>query len=71
MKLKTIRYALEDGIAVITFDEENSPVNTMCLQWQDDLDAVAAQVVKDKDASAASSWPRPRAPSLPAPTSRA
>jgi len=50
MKTKTIQYAVEDGIAVITFDEENSPVNTMCLQWQDDLDAVAAQVLKDKDA---------------------
>ena len=50
MKLKTIQYGIEDGIAVITFDEENSPVNTMCLQWQDDLDAVAAQVAKDKDA---------------------
>ncbi len=50
MKTKTIQYAVEDGIAVITFDEENSPVNTMCLQWQDDLDAVAAQVAKDKDA---------------------
>jgi 3-hydroxyacyl-CoA dehydrogenase/enoyl-CoA hydratase/3-hydroxybutyryl-CoA epimerase len=48
--MKTIRYELADGIAVITFDEENSPVNTMCLQWQDDLDAVAAQVAKDKDA---------------------
>jgi 3-hydroxyacyl-CoA dehydrogenase/enoyl-CoA hydratase/3-hydroxybutyryl-CoA epimerase len=50
MKTKTIQYAVEDGIAVITFDEENSPVNTMCLQWQDDLDGVAAQVAKDKDA---------------------
>ena len=50
MKLKTIQYGLQDGIATITFDEEGSPVNTMCLQWQDDLDAVAAQVVKDKDA---------------------
>jgi 3-hydroxyacyl-CoA dehydrogenase/enoyl-CoA hydratase/3-hydroxybutyryl-CoA epimerase len=50
MKLKTIQYGIQDGIAVITFDEENSPVNTMCLQWQDDLDAVAAQVAKDKDA---------------------
>ena len=50
MKLKTIQYAVQDGIAVITFDEEGSPVNTMCLQWQDDLDAVAAQVAKDKDA---------------------
>jgi 3-hydroxyacyl-CoA dehydrogenase/enoyl-CoA hydratase/3-hydroxybutyryl-CoA epimerase len=50
MKTKTIQYGIQDGIAVITFDEENSPVNTMCLQWQDDLDAVAAQVAKDKDA---------------------
>ena len=50
MKLKTIQYAVQDGIAVITFDEEGSPVNTMSLQWQDDLDAVAAQVAKDKDA---------------------
>ncbi|TNF56304.1 MAG: 3-hydroxyacyl-CoA dehydrogenase [Burkholderiales bacterium] len=44
----TIRYELANGIATITFDEQGSPVNTMCLQWQDDLDAVAAQVAKDK-----------------------
>ena len=50
MKLKTLRYALTDGIASITFDEENSPVNTLCLQWQDDLQTVTDQVVKDKDA---------------------
>ena len=50
MKLKTIQYGIQDGIAVITFDEENSPVNTMCLQWQDDLETVAAQVLADKDA---------------------
>ena len=50
MKLKTIQYGIQDGIAVITFDEENSPVNTMCLQWRDDLEAVAAQVLADKDA---------------------
>ena len=50
MKLKTLHYALADGIATITFDEEGSPVNTMCLQWQDDLQAVTEQVVKDKDA---------------------
>lgn len=49
MILKTIRYELTNGIATITFDEQGSPVNTMCLQWQDDLDAIAAQVVKDKD----------------------
>ncbi|MFZ3128869.1 MAG: 3-hydroxyacyl-CoA dehydrogenase NAD-binding domain-containing protein, partial [Rhodoferax sp.] len=48
--MKTIQYALQDGIATITFDEPNSPVNTMCLQWQQDLSAVADQVLKDKDA---------------------
>ncbi|MBP8928411.1 MAG: enoyl-CoA hydratase/isomerase family protein [Ottowia sp.] len=50
MKLKTLHYALADGIATITFDEEGSPVNTMYLQWQDDLQAVTEQVVKDQDA---------------------
>ena len=52
--MKTIQYSLENidgkGIATITFDEPNSPVNTMCLQWQDDMSEVAAQVLKDKDA---------------------
>jgi 3-hydroxyacyl-CoA dehydrogenase/enoyl-CoA hydratase/3-hydroxybutyryl-CoA epimerase len=48
MITKTIRYDLANGIATITFDEQGSPVNTMCLQWQDDLDAIAAQVVQDK-----------------------
>ena len=48
--MKTIQYSLADGIATITFDEPNSPVNTMCLQWQEDLNELAAQVVKDKDA---------------------
>src|SRR4051812_33262972 len=48
--MKTLQYALQDGIATITFDEQGSPVNTMCAQWQDDLLAVTAQVVKDKDA---------------------
>ncbi len=46
----TIQYALDNGIATITFDEPNSPVNTMCLQWQTDLTELAAQVLKDKDA---------------------
>ena len=50
MKLKTIQYAVQDGIAIVTFDEEGAPVNTMCLQWQEDLDAIAAQLLKDKDA---------------------
>ncbi|MGS5086872.1 3-hydroxyacyl-CoA dehydrogenase NAD-binding domain-containing protein [Hydrogenophaga sp. A37] len=53
MITKTIlRYDLADAVfgkvATITFDEQDSPVNTMCLQWQDDLDAIAAQVVKDR-----------------------
>ena len=48
--MKTIHYQLADGIAIITFDEEGSPVNTMCAQWQQDLAAVTAQVVAQKDA---------------------
>src|SRR3990167_5148019 len=52
--MKTIRYSLETidgkGIATITFDEPDSPVNTMCLQWQEDMDAVAARGLQDKDA---------------------
>ncbi len=48
--LKTLRYELADGIATLTFDEPGSPVNTMCEQWQHDLDAAVQQVVKDKDA---------------------
>ena len=48
--MKTIKYELQDGIATITFDEEGSPVNTMCTQWQNDLTEVTAQVVRDKDA---------------------
>ncbi len=48
--MKTINYELQDGIATLTFDEPDSPVNTMCLQWQDDLSEVTAQVLKDRDA---------------------
>ena len=47
--MKTIQYTLTDGIATLTFDEPNSPVNTMCLDWQADLTVVAAQLVKDKE----------------------
>jgi 3-hydroxyacyl-CoA dehydrogenase/enoyl-CoA hydratase/3-hydroxybutyryl-CoA epimerase len=46
--MKNIQYALQDGIATITFDEPNSPVNTMCMQWQEDMSALAAQVLQDK-----------------------
>ena len=48
--MKTIQYELSNGIATLTFDEPDSPVNTMCLQWQSDLTEATAQVVKDKDA---------------------
>ena len=48
MILKTLRYEIEQEIATITFDEQGSPVNTMCLQWQDDLDQVAQELVKDR-----------------------
>ena len=48
--MKTIHYQLDDGIATVTFDEPNSPVNTMCLQWQQDMSELVAQVLKDKDA---------------------
>ena len=48
--MKTIQYALHDGIASITFDEPGSPVNTMCAQWQSDMSELAAQVLQDKDA---------------------
>jgi 3-hydroxyacyl-CoA dehydrogenase/enoyl-CoA hydratase/3-hydroxybutyryl-CoA epimerase len=47
--MKTIKYALNDGIATLTFDEEGSPVNTMCAQWQEDLSEATAQVVKDRE----------------------
>jgi 3-hydroxyacyl-CoA dehydrogenase/enoyl-CoA hydratase/3-hydroxybutyryl-CoA epimerase len=45
--MKTIRYELADGIATITFDEDGSPVNTMCADWQQDLTEVTAQVMRD------------------------
>ena len=47
--MKTIQYELQDGIATITFDEPNSPVNTMGLQWQEDLSELTAQVLADQD----------------------
>ncbi len=66
--MKTICYALEDGIATLTFDEPGSPVNTMCEAWQADLTQAVAQVVTDANAFKASCWRRPRPPSSPAPT---
>ena len=48
--MNTIRYSLQDGIATVTFDEPDSPVNTMCQQWQEDLHALAVQVLQDRAA---------------------
>ncbi len=48
--MQNIHYTLSEGIATLTFDEPDSPVNTMCTQWQADLIEATAQVVKDKDA---------------------
>ena len=46
--MKTIQYALAEGIATLTFDEPDSPVNTMCQQWQLDMSEVVAKVLQDK-----------------------
>ena len=52
--MKTIKYELTEEsfgkVATLTFDEPDAPVNTMCLQWQDDLSEVTAQVLRDQDA---------------------
>ena len=47
--MKTIQYQLDNGIATVTFDEPNSPVNTMCQQWNDDMTELAARVVADQE----------------------
>src|SRR5688500_15373985 len=47
--MKTIRYELAEGIATLTFDQPNSPVNTMCLQWQEDLSVAVQQVLQDRE----------------------
>ena len=53
--MQTIRYELiaaqgaEGQVATITFDEANSPVNTMCQQWQHELGEVTAQVLGDRE----------------------
>ena len=46
--MATLHYELADGIATITFDAPDSPVNTMTPAWQADLAGAAAQAVADK-----------------------
>ena len=46
--MSTLRYEVDaDGIATVTFDEPGSPVNTMCIAWQEDLQRLVAQIVQD------------------------
>ncbi len=46
--MKNIRCSIEGGIATLTFDEPNSPVNTMCLQWQNDLAEATALLTAER-----------------------
>lgn len=50
--MQTIRYELLDAaggkVALITFDEPGSSVNTMCRQWQTDLGETTARVLADR-----------------------
>ncbi len=52
--MQTIRYELiaaqgSGQVALITFDEPDSPVNTMCQRWQDDMVTLTAQVLADRE----------------------
>jgi 3-hydroxyacyl-CoA dehydrogenase/enoyl-CoA hydratase/3-hydroxybutyryl-CoA epimerase len=48
--METIRYDIDaDGIATVTFDAPDAPVNTMTREWQRDLAEVAAQLERDKE----------------------
>ncbi|HMN22521.1 MAG TPA: 3-hydroxyacyl-CoA dehydrogenase NAD-binding domain-containing protein [Ottowia sp.] len=51
--MKTLRYELSEEacgtVATITFDQPDSPVNTMCADWQDDMVAVAEQALRDRE----------------------
>ncbi len=49
MTMTTISYALDNGIATLTFDEPGSRVNTMCEAWQADLTQAVALVVADRE----------------------
>ena len=48
--MNTIRYELDGvGIATLTFDEPDSPVNTMAPQWRSDLTVAVDQLLRDKE----------------------
>jgi len=48
--MQNIRYQLDaQGIATLTFDEPGSPVNTMTLQWQQEMIEAVELLLRDKD----------------------
>ncbi len=48
--MQNIRYELDaQGTATLTFDEPGSPVNTMTLQWQQEMIEAVELLLRDKD----------------------
>ena len=48
--MRTIRYDLgADGIATLTLDAPDSPVNTMTAEWQADLATAVGRLEADKE----------------------
>jgi len=48
--MQTIRYTKDaDGIVTLTFDEPGSPVNTMSLEWQRDLQTAVERVAAEAE----------------------
>ncbi len=48
--MKTLRCEIAGGMATITFDQPDSPVNTMCQAWQDDMVTLADRLLADRAA---------------------
>lgn len=48
MQTPTIQFDLSDGIVTLTMNEPDSPVNTMCTQWQRDFAACTEHILVRK-----------------------
>ncbi|MDI9336197.1 MAG: 3-hydroxyacyl-CoA dehydrogenase NAD-binding domain-containing protein [Gammaproteobacteria bacterium] len=46
--MDTIKYEIQDSIAIVTFDTPDSPVNVMSLQWQEDMTVLSVKLCDDK-----------------------
>ena len=46
MQTPTIQFDLTDGIVTLTMNEPDSPVNTMCTQWQHDFAACTQHILE-------------------------